>query len=86
MPARYDRRRATVIAFDAPDWEPPEAAVIDTNVVAEMMLADQAESSFCDALLRRLVEAKTVVVFSRLLELELWEGQQATGRLEPLLR
>jgi predicted nucleic acid-binding protein len=73
MPARFDRRRATVVAFDAPGWNPPDAVVIDTNVVAEMMLPDEAEYASCDAMLRRLVEAETVVVFNRLLELELWE-------------
>lgn len=73
VPARYDRRRATVVAFDAPRWKPPEAAVIDTNVVAEMMLPDEPEQATCDAMLRQLADAKTVVVFNRLLELELWE-------------
>jgi predicted nucleic acid-binding protein len=73
MPARYDRRRATVVAFDDPRWEPPEAIVIDTNVVAEMLLPDEPEYAPCDAVLRRLMDAKTVVVFNRLLELELWE-------------
>lgn len=85
MPARYDRRRSTVLAFDAPDWEPPEAAVIDTNVVAEMMLPDEAEHASCDVVLRRLVDAKTVVVFNRLLELELWEVvyEHALRRIVP---
>ena len=73
MPAKFDRRRATVLAFDAADWEPPEALVIDTNVIAETMLPDEAEYASCKALLGRLVEAKTVVVFNRMLELELWE-------------
>jgi predicted nucleic acid-binding protein len=85
MPVRYDRRRSTVLAFDAPDWKPPEAAVIDTNVVAEMMLPDEAEHASCDAVLRRLVDAKTVVVFNRLLELELWEVvyEHALRRIVP---
>lgn len=73
MPARFDRRRATVIAFDAPDWNPPEAVVIDTNVVAEMLLPAEPEHAACDMALRRLRAADTVVVFNRLLELELWE-------------
>ncbi len=73
MPVRYDRRRATVVAFDDPRWEPPGAIVIDTNVVAETMLPDETEYASCDAALNRLIEAKTVVVFNRLLELELWE-------------
>lgn len=73
VPARFDRRRATVVAFDDPGWQPPAAVVIDTNIVAEMMLPDEGEHECCDAVLRRLAEAGTLVVFSRLLELELWE-------------
>ncbi len=73
MPVRFDRRRATVVAFDAPGWNPPDAVVIDTNVVAEMMLPAEAEHASCGAVLRRLRAAGTVVVFNRLLELELWE-------------
>jgi predicted nucleic acid-binding protein len=73
MPARYDRRRATVVAFDAPEWNPPEAVVIDTNVIAEMMLPDEAEHASCEMALRRLRAGETVVVFNRLLELERWE-------------
>ncbi len=73
MPARYDRRRATVVAFDAPAWEPPDAVVIDTNVVAEALLRREPEHDACDELLQRLGHARTSVVFSRLLEAELWE-------------
>jgi predicted nucleic acid-binding protein len=73
VPIKFDRRRATVVAFDAPDWEPPEATVIDTNVIAETMLPDEAEYASCKAVLSRLAEAGTAVVFNRLLELELWE-------------
>jgi len=47
--------------------------VLDTNVVAEALLEREEEHVACDAVLRRLVEAETVVVFNRLLELELWE-------------
>jgi predicted nucleic acid-binding protein len=73
MPAKYDRRRATVVAFDAPAWEPPDAVVVDTNVVAEALLRREPEHDVCDELFRRLVRARTVVVFNRLLEAELWE-------------
>jgi len=73
MPSRYDRRRATVVAFDAPTWEPPDAVVVDTNVVAEALLRHEPEHDACDELVRRLVQARTVVIFSRLLEAELWE-------------
>jgi predicted nucleic acid-binding protein len=73
VPTRYDRRRATVVAFDAVSWIPPEAVVLDTNVVAETLLRDEPEHPVCDVLMRRLAAAKTTVVFNRLLELELWE-------------
>lgn len=73
MPAKYDRRRTTVVAFDAPAWEPPDAVVVDTNVVAEALLRREPEHDVCDELFRRLVRARTLVVFSRLLEAELWE-------------
>ena len=32
-----------VIAFDAPDWQPPKAVVLDTNVVAEALLPNEHE-------------------------------------------
>jgi predicted nucleic acid-binding protein len=73
MPARYDRRRATVVAFDQPGWAPPEAVVIDTNIVAEMLLSDEPEHSARETVIRRLAGAGSMVVFSRLLEMELWE-------------
>lgn len=47
--------------------------MIDTNVVAETVLPDEPEHVACDAVLQRLANARTLVVFSRLLELELWE-------------
>lgn len=73
MPVKYDRRRATVVAFDTQAWEPPDAIVVDTNVVAEALLPREPEHDVCDALIRRLVKARTLVVFNRLLEAELWE-------------
>lgn len=73
MPAKYDRRRATVVAIDTATWEPPDAVVIDTNVVAEALLREEPEHDVCDALFQRLVVTRTVVVFNRLLEAELWE-------------
>jgi predicted nucleic acid-binding protein len=62
-----------VLAFDAPAWKPPEAALLDTNVVAEALLPNQPEHAACAAVLRRLADEETTVVFSRLLEVELWE-------------
>jgi predicted nucleic acid-binding protein len=63
-----------VIAFDAPDWQPPKAVVLDTNVVAEALLPNEHEHQPCLALLEHLADAGTAVVFSRLLEIELWEA------------
>jgi predicted nucleic acid-binding protein len=71
--AAHDRRRASIVAFDEPEWTPPEAVVLDTSVVAEALLTDQPEHVSCDALLVRLADCKTAVVFNRLLEMELWE-------------
>jgi predicted nucleic acid-binding protein len=73
MPSRYDRRRATVRAFDTPSWKLPAAVVLDTNVVAEALLKDEPEHSACHSLLQRLGAEGTTVVFNGLLELELWE-------------
>ncbi|MFL5818212.1 MAG: type II toxin-antitoxin system VapC family toxin [Conexibacter sp.] len=73
MPARFDRRRATTVAFDGPSWKPPESVVLDTNVVAEALLEHETEHVACDAVLRHLGVARTLVVFNRLLEMELWE-------------
>lgn len=72
-PDRQPRPRG-VLAFDAPDWEPPNAVALDTNVVAEALLPRQPEHTACRAVLRRLATAGTAVVFSRLLEIELWEA------------
>ena len=64
----------SVVAFDSPDWSPPEFAVIDTNVLAEALLQDEPEHLECVHLVARLWQAQTTVVFSRLLEVELWES------------
>lgn len=63
-----------MFAFDAPDWEPPKAVVLDTNVVAEALLPNEQEHQPCVALLERLADTGTAVVFSRLLEIERWEA------------
>jgi predicted nucleic acid-binding protein len=62
-----------VFAFDAPEWQPPKVVLLDTNVVAEALLANQPEHSACLAVLERLGTEGTTVIFSRLLEIELWE-------------
>ena len=62
-----------VFAFDAPGWEPPRAVALDTNVVAEALLAKQPEHDACLAVLERLGTEGSTVVLSRHLEIELWE-------------
>lgn len=62
-----------VLAFDAPEWQPPKTVLLDTNVVAEALLANQPEHDVCLAVLERLGTEGTTVMFSRLLEIELWE-------------
>lgn len=62
-----------VLAFDAPEWQPPEMVLLDTNVVAEALLTNQPEHSACLAVIERFGAEGTTVVFSRLLEIELWE-------------
>lgn len=62
-----------VVAFDDDDWRPPDTALIDTNVVAEALLPNEPEHAQCATVMHGLAEAGTTVVFSRLLEVELWE-------------
>jgi predicted nucleic acid-binding protein len=62
-----------VFAFDTPGWEPPQAVVLDTNVVAEALLPNEPEHSSCLAVLERLADSGASVVFNALLEIELWE-------------
>jgi hypothetical protein len=52
-----------VVAFDAPDWQPPKAVVLDTNVVAEALLPNEQEHHPCLALLERLADRGTALVF-----------------------
>lgn len=63
-----------VFAFDAAGWEPPRAVVLDTNVVVEALLPKQPEHSSCLDVLERLGDGGIPVVFSRHLEIELWES------------
>ena len=62
-----------VFAFDRDSWEPPEAVVLDTNVVADALLPNEPEHAVCLALMERLAVNETVVVFNRMLEIELGE-------------
>lgn len=47
--------------------------LLDTSVVVEALLPQQPEHHACATVMRRLAEARTNVMFSRLLEVELWE-------------
>lgn len=62
-----------MVAFDAAAWEPPTAVVLDTSVIAEALLEREPEQSSCRELIEQLIARRTLVVFNRLLEAELWE-------------
>jgi len=62
-----------VFAFDRDNWVPPEAVVLDTNVVADALLPNEPEHASCLALMEQLAVIETVVVFNRMLEIELGE-------------
>lgn len=62
-----------VVAFDAADWSPPDAVILDTNVVAEALLPNEPEHVECLALIERLAQDEVVTIFNRLLEVELYE-------------
>jgi predicted nucleic acid-binding protein len=62
-----------VFAFDAPSWEPPTAVVLDTSVVVGALIAKQPDHEACLAVLKCFADSATTVVFSRHLEIELWE-------------
>jgi predicted nucleic acid-binding protein len=47
--------------------------LLDTSVVAEALLPNEPEHDPCLAVLDRLAASGSVVLFSRLLEIELWE-------------
>jgi len=63
----------SVVAFDAHDWTTPALAVVDTNVIVEALLEDEPEHFECARLVQRLDAERTTLVFSRMLEMELWE-------------
>jgi predicted nucleic acid-binding protein len=47
--------------------------LLDTSVVVEALLPNQPDHDACATVMRRLAEARSRVLFSRLLEIELWE-------------
>lgn len=62
-----------VLSFQAPDWSPPEALLLDTSVVVEALLPSEPGHVACVAFLRRLAASGCLVVFNRLLQVELHE-------------
>lgn len=72
-------------SFEAPDWVPPEAILLDTTVVVEALLPVEKNHAACVAFFRRAVEAECTLVFNRLLETELCDvlfnlaGQEQHG-------
>jgi hypothetical protein len=67
-----------VFAFDVPDRESLKTVVLDTNVVAEALLPNQPERSPRITVFERFATSGTAVVFSGLLEIELWEALSTT--------
>ena len=63
-----------VLAFDVPGLVVPEAVVLDTSFVVEALLPSQPHYLGCRSFLERLMLSHALVVFNRLLELELAEA------------
>jgi len=72
-------------SFEAPDWVPPEAILLDTTVVVEALLPAEKHHAACVAFFQSAVEAECTLVFNRLLETELCDvlfnlaGQEQHG-------
>lgn len=62
-----------VLSFQAPDWSPPEALLLDTSVAVEALLPSEPGHAACVQFLRDLAASPCLVVFNRLLEVELYE-------------
>jgi len=72
-------------SFEASDWVPPEAILLDTTVVVEALLPAEKNHAACVAFFQSAVEAECTLVFNRLLETELCDvlfnlaGQEQHG-------
>lgn len=72
-------------SFEASDWVPPEAVLLDTTVVVEALLPAEKNHAACVAFFQSAVEAECTLVFNRLLETELCDvlfnlaGQEQHG-------
>ena len=62
-----------VKSFDAPDWEPPEAILLDTTIVVEALSPAQKHHRACVGFFERVAQTEATLVFNRLLETELCE-------------
>lgn len=72
-------------SFEASDWVPPEAILLDTTVVVEALLPAEKNHAACVSFFQSAAEAECTLVFNRLLETELCDvlfnlaGQEQHG-------
>lgn len=62
-----------VFSFQASEWRVPQALLLDTSVVVDALLPSEPSHAACVALLGKLAASECLVVFNRLLEIELHE-------------
>jgi predicted nucleic acid-binding protein len=60
-------------SFEAPDWIPPEAILLDTTIVVDALLPAQKNHAACVSFFEAVAAAECTLVFNRLLETELSE-------------
>jgi predicted nucleic acid-binding protein len=60
-------------SFEASDWKPPEAVLLDTTIVVDALSPAQKNHEACAAFFDAVVDAQCTLVFNRLLETELCE-------------
>jgi predicted nucleic acid-binding protein len=60
-------------SFEAPDWQPPEAILLDTTIVVDALLPAQKNHQACVAFFDAVAQSECTLVFNRLLETELCE-------------
>lgn len=73
-------------SFEASEWVPPEAILLDTTIVVDALSPAQKDHEACAAFFDAVVNARCTLVFNRLLETELCEvlfniaGKEQHGR------
>jgi predicted nucleic acid-binding protein len=63
----------SIKSFEASDWIPPEAVLLDTTVVVDALSPAQKNHEACAAFFDAVFKAQCTLVFNRLLETELCE-------------